>query len=631
MMKGSWAICILLLLSLHKPTFSSIHQKLSEFQSRLQNTALPPFPSLDGSQNGRVFYPIAYGADPTGVNESSDAILSALADAFSIRNGVEMLPGITDLGGVVIDLQGGNYKISKPIRFPAGGGNVLRGGLFMIDTARIRINNCFFLHFTTQGILVQKGHENFISSSFLGQHSTVGGDRSERDFSGTAIDLAGNDNAVTDVAIFSAAIGAGGSLTRISNCYLDFNAIVMEDPSQVHVTNGFFLGDGNVVLKSVQGHVRGLNIVDNMFNGNPSNMKAIVELDGQFTDIDQVVVDRNNAIGMSLKSTVARLTIPGNGTHRVADFSSLLLFPNRINHFQYSVYGQGGSGFVAHSVTNVSNNMLVVESQNPIQGLVSIVVEHQTCEVPGTMDGGRVLLYLITKAHKKKGWRTVDYQVSISHDTIFPSSYRNSALILVGLFLVCTMSPLECLLRLCLLTHLSFFVDHFSAQCFHAMSEALPPSPTPSSTPPPLQPHEAATLDFNLVVIVAAMVCFLVCALGLNSTLQCVVRCTRLALTEPVQWAASRRLNSGLKKKDMVALPTSTYSNSGSPSRSSGCVICLADFSDGEKIRVLPKCNHWFHVLCIDKWLLAHSSCPTCRNQLKSNDSLPSLETLITL
>ena len=72
-----------------------------------------------------MFYPIAYGADPTGVNESSDAILSALADAFSIRNGVEMLPGITDLGGVVIDLQGGNYKISKPIRFPAGGGNVL--------------------------------------------------------------------------------------------------------------------------------------------------------------------------------------------------------------------------------------------------------------------------------------------------------------------------------------------------------------------------------------------------------------------------------------------------------------------------------------------------------------------------
>ena len=168
---------------------------------------------------------------------------------------------------------------------------------------------------------------------------------------------------------------AGGSLTRISNCYLDFNGIVMEDPKQVHITDGFFLGDGNVVLKSVHGHVNGLNIVDNMFNGNPSKMKAIVELDGEFTDIDQVVVERNNAVGMSLKSTVGKLTVPGNGTQWVVDFSPLLLFPNRINHFQYSVYGEGGSRFAAHSVTNVSNNMLVVESKNPFQGLVSVFVE----------------------------------------------------------------------------------------------------------------------------------------------------------------------------------------------------------------------------------------------------------------
>jgi len=81
------------------------------------------------------------------------------------------------------------------------------GGIYIVDSARIRIDNCFFLHFTTEGIKVQSGHETFISSSFLGQHSTVGGDKGERQFSGTAIDLDSNDNAVTDVAIFSAAIG----------------------------------------------------------------------------------------------------------------------------------------------------------------------------------------------------------------------------------------------------------------------------------------------------------------------------------------------------------------------------------------------------------------------------------------
>ncbi|PNX78977.1 RING-H2 finger protein ATL72-like [Trifolium pratense] len=46
------------------------------------------------------------------------------------------------------------------------------------------------------------------------------------------------------------------------------------------------------------------------------------------------------------------------------------------------------------------------------------------------------------------------------------------------------------------------------------------------------------------------------------------------------------------------------------------CPICLGEFMDGEKVRVLPNCNHGFHVECIDKWLLSHSSCPTCRQSL---------------
>ena len=67
----------------------------------------------------------SYGADPTGAQESCDAIMDALSDAFQVQNGLELLPDVHDLGGVVIDLQGGNYKISKPIRFPSGGGNIV--------------------------------------------------------------------------------------------------------------------------------------------------------------------------------------------------------------------------------------------------------------------------------------------------------------------------------------------------------------------------------------------------------------------------------------------------------------------------------------------------------------------------
>ena len=67
-----------------------------------------------------------YGADPTGVEESSDGIIEAVKEAFELKSGLELLPGVNDLGGVVIDLQGGNYKISKPIAFPSsGGGNLV--------------------------------------------------------------------------------------------------------------------------------------------------------------------------------------------------------------------------------------------------------------------------------------------------------------------------------------------------------------------------------------------------------------------------------------------------------------------------------------------------------------------------
>ncbi|KAH8521262.1 hypothetical protein H0E87_002353 [Populus deltoides] len=134
----------------------------------------------------------------------------------------------------------------------------------------------------------------------------------------------------------------------------------------------------------------------------------------------------------------------------------------------------------------------------------------------------------------------------------------------------------------------------------------ISPSPTLSptmSTPPCQDQSQEPTMDFN---------------------------CTRRAVTEPAGWISSRRRNSGLKKKEMVALPTSTYAHQGSPSSASGCAICLADFTDGDKIRVLPKCNHRFHADCIDKWLLSHSSCPTCRHRLKSNESVPSLEQIVT-
>uniref|UniRef100_A0A5B7BYM5 RING-type E3 ubiquitin transferase n=1 Tax=Davidia involucrata TaxID=16924 RepID=A0A5B7BYM5_DAVIN len=49
------------------------------------------------------------------------------------------------------------------------------------------------------------------------------------------------------------------------------------------------------------------------------------------------------------------------------------------------------------------------------------------------------------------------------------------------------------------------------------------------------------------------------------------------------------------------------------------CAVCLHDVSHGERYRKLPKCNHCFHVDCIDPWFQSHSTCPLCRRQVSAH------------
>lgn len=104
--------------------------------------------------DGRLFYVRNYGADPTGDTDSTHALLAAINAAFNVTTVEQMMPGVPDLGGVEIHLEGGNYLISEPLRLPASrGGNVLVLKLnlciflvYHIAGLSRRITNCFRAH-----------------------------------------------------------------------------------------------------------------------------------------------------------------------------------------------------------------------------------------------------------------------------------------------------------------------------------------------------------------------------------------------------------------------------------------------------------------------------------------------------
>ncbi|KAL3523996.1 hypothetical protein ACH5RR_016830 [Cinchona calisaya] len=52
------------------------------------------------------------------------------------------------------------------------------------------------------------------------------------------------------------------------------------------------------------------------------------------------------------------------------------------------------------------------------------------------------------------------------------------------------------------------------------------------------------------------------------------------------------------------------------------CAICLGIFQEGEKVKVLPDCRHFYHSECVDEWLRTQSSCPLCRASLRVDSTV---------
>lgn len=146
-------------------------------------------------------------------------------------------------------------------------------------------------------------------------------------------------------------------------------------------------------------------------------------------------------------------------------------------------------------------------------------------------------------------------------------------------------------------------------------------SVTITAAPPPYS-DQSASLDKNVYMVLSVLLCGVICSLGLNFVVRCALRCSARAATgesnENPSVAAAKTVNRGIEQEALKTFPVVNYSAAemNLPGLDSECVICLSEFESGERLRFLPKCNHGFHVRCIDKWLKSNSSCPKCRHCL---------------
>ncbi|XP_047311041.1 RING-H2 finger protein ATL46-like [Impatiens glandulifera] len=76
--------------------------------------------------------------------------------------------------------------------------------------------------------------------------------------------------------------------------------------------------------------------------------------------------------------------------------------------------------------------------------------------------------------------------------------------------------------------------------------------------------------------------------------------------------------DSGLDQTFIDSLPVFMYKELLGAKEPFDCSVCLCEFSDKDKLRMLPICSHAFHINCIDTWLLSNSTCPLCRGTLFS-------------
>ncbi|GMH21623.1 hypothetical protein Nepgr_023465 [Nepenthes gracilis] len=86
----------------------------------------------------------------------------------------------------------------------------------------------------------------------------------------------------------------------------------------------------------------------------------------------------------------------------------------------------------------------------------------------------------------------------------------------------------------------------------------------------------------------------------------------------------SQRVSStGVDARFIKSITVFNYRRGDGLIEGTDCAVCLSEFKEEERLRLMPNCQHAFHVPCIDAWLKSNSSCPLCRSSMIDRPPLP--------
>ncbi|RWV94319.1 hypothetical protein GW17_00043146 [Ensete ventricosum] len=162
---------------------------------------------------------------------------------------------------------------------------------------------------------------------------------------------------------------------------------------------------------------------------------------------------------------------------------------------------------------------------------------------------------------------------------------------------------------------------------FRPFAVLSPPPPPPLVAPPAADFENRISPSIFLIVLLLAVIFFVSGLLHLlaRHLLRPITRepedVNNVTALQGRLHQLFRLHDAGVDQSFIDTLPVFLYRTIIGVKDPFDCAVCLCEFEADDKLRLLPKCSHAFHLDCIDTWLLSHSTCPLCRRSLFGNIS----------